>query len=152
MAAVATGDVLLAAVLIGVAAGDAVVGTGAVLAGVAVLVRWGTSSLGGLGGDQAVLGWAGGVGPWAAAASSWCAAAALVVAPRRAWPAAVACGTLAALVVAGPTDTSGWWVRVLATAAAIAGAVALDRTVPRRPALALSVIAATAAIVLAVAA
>lgn len=150
MALVATGDVLLAAVLVAMAAADVAAGPAAVLAGLAVLVRWGTASLGGVGADQAVLGIAGAVGPPLAAASAWCAAAALVAVPRRTWVAGVACGVLAALVVAGPTDTAGWWVRVVATAAAVALALAVDRVVPRRGAVALSLVAGAAALALAV--
>ncbi|MGI8984057.1 MAG: hypothetical protein ACR2HM_05935, partial [Acidimicrobiales bacterium] len=47
------------------------------LAGVAVLQRWGTPSLDAVAGAQSVLGAGGVVGPEAAAASAWFAAAAL---------------------------------------------------------------------------
>jgi hypothetical protein len=150
MAGAATGDVLLAALLLGVAVGETVVGTAAVLAGVAVVVRWGSSSLDAVGGNQAVLGWAGSVGPVAAAASTWFAAAAVVLCGRREWPAIVAGAVLAALLVAGPTDAGGWWIRVLATVVAGAIAWAATRTVPRRAALAVSLVAGAAALVLAV--
>lgn len=54
---------------------------GAVLfAGLAVLARWGTASLGAVAGAQSVLGPGGVVGPAAAAAAAWLAAAALLLA------------------------------------------------------------------------
>lgn len=150
MALLATGDVLLAGVVLAVAAGEAVAGVAAVLAGVAVLVRWGTTSLGGIGGDQAVLGWAGAVGPALAAASTWCAAAALVLVPRTRWPVAVGAGALAALVVAGPTDTAGWAVRVVATIVAVGASWLAARSLPRGALVVASSAAATVAVVLAV--
>jgi hypothetical protein len=150
MAGLATGDVLLAAVLLGVAVGDAVVGTAAVLAGAAVVVRWGSSSFAAIGGNQAVLGWAGSVGPALAAASTWLAALAVVLAGRREWPTIAAGAVLAALLVAGPTDAGGWWIRVAGTAVAVAVASVTYRAVPRRSAVTISLAAATAALVLAV--
>jgi hypothetical protein len=150
MAGAATGDVLLAAVLLGVAVGDAVVGAAAVLAGVAVVVRWGASSFDAIGGNQAVLGWAGTVGPLLGAASTWLASSAVVLSGRREWPAITAGAVLAALLVAGPTDAGGWWIRVLATSVGVAVAWAAARAVPRRTAVTVSLAAAAAALVLAV--
>lgn len=71
--------------------------TGALLA---VAVRWGSASLSGLAGAQAVLGPAGLVGPRPAAASAWLAGAALVLAvPSARWdrppPAALPPGAAA---------------------------------------------------------
>jgi hypothetical protein len=152
MAGSATGDVLLAALLVGVAAGDAAFGAAAVLAGVAVVVRWGSSSLDAVGGNQAVLGWAGSVGPVVGAASTWLAASAVVLAGRREWPATVAAAVLAALLVAGPTDAGGWWIRVVATLVGGAVGWAAARAVPRRTGVTVSLVAAVAALVLAVAA
>jgi hypothetical protein len=150
MAGLATGDVVLAAVMLGVAVGDAVVGAAAVLAGAAVVVRWGSSSLDAIGGNQAVLGLAGSVGPAVAAASTWVAAIAVVLSGRREWPGIAAAAVLAALLVAGPTDAGGWWIRIVATAVAGAVAFAADRAVPRRVASATAVAAAVVALVLAV--
>jgi hypothetical protein len=96
-----TGDGLAAAVLAGVAALDAWAGTVAVAAVVVGLARFGTTSLAGLAGVQAVLGPAVLVGPAVGAAASILAAAACVLAaPRgwRAWPV----GALAGLVALGP--------------------------------------------------
>ncbi|MEY2478518.1 MAG: hypothetical protein QOG87_3833 [Actinomycetota bacterium] len=99
-----SGDVVLAAVLLGVAALDvAVAGVGVGVA-LAVLGRWGTTSLAALAGLQAVVGPAGLRGSTIAAASSWVAAGALLVVAAtvsRRLPAA-ALGLTAALVVAGP--------------------------------------------------
>jgi hypothetical protein len=150
MAAAATGDVLLAGVLLGVAVGDAVTGAAAVLAGAAVVVRWDSSSLAAVGGNQAVLGWAGSVGPVLAAASTWLAALAVVLSGRREWPAIAAGALLAALLVAGPTDAAGWWIRLAATAVAGALTFVADRVLPRRAAVTISLAAAAAAVVSAV--
>ena len=150
MAGLATGDVLLAAVLLGVAVGDAVIGAAAVLAGAAVVVRWGSSSLDAIGGNQAVLGWAGAVGPAVAAASTWVAALAVVLSGRREWPAIVAGAALAALLVAGPTDAGGWWIRLAATALAAAVAFVANRSVSDRAASTIALAAAAVALALAV--
>jgi hypothetical protein len=146
----ATGDLLLVAVLLAVAVADVAAGPAAVLATAASLVRWGTPSLGGVGADQAVLGIAGAVGPPLAAASAWLGAASLVVLPHRVPVAALASGSLAALLVAGPTDAGGWWIRVLATVAAVGVAVWSARVLDRRHAAVASVTLAGAALALAV--
>ena len=105
LAVTVTGDALFLGVVLGVAALDAVAGATAVLAGIGVLGRWGSTSLAALAGGQAVLGPAGWTGPATAVLSSWAAAAALVlVAPRERVPAA-AFGLFAAAVVAGPAVT-----------------------------------------------
>jgi hypothetical protein len=115
--------VLFVGVLLGLAAVDMAVGVSAVLVGLAVLARWGTTALGALAGLQAVLGPAGLTGRALGIASSWCGAGALAVAaalvPRRVTAAAV--GLLAALVVAGPA-ASGAGTSLLRFGAAAAGA------------------------------
>lgn len=132
----ATGSMLVAAVLVGVAARDRWSGLAAVLATTAVAVRFGTTDLGDLAGIQSVLGAAGLVGPPTAAASAWAAAGAvlLAVAPRpagdgpgrdrpdqgeeddpgapsaprlTAFALAVAGGSFAAALVAGPGPGGG---------------------------------------------
>ncbi|HEV2071801.1 MAG TPA: hypothetical protein VGR26_18615 [Acidimicrobiales bacterium] len=112
-----------------------------VLAGIAVLERWGTPSLDAVAGAQSVLGPGGIVGPEAAAASAWFAALALVLAsprlagndasaatperarrrvpPGGALVAALALGTAAAAAVAGPDFEAGGLVRLGATAVAV---------------------------------
>jgi hypothetical protein len=102
MAAAATGDVVLLAVLLGIAAGDVIAGVVAGAASLSVLVRWGGTSLQALAGAQAVLGGAGWTGPAGAALSSWAAAAALVLVSPRGWLPSAAFGLTAAVVVAGP--------------------------------------------------
>ena len=99
-----SGDTVLVAALLGLAAVDAAVaGVGALVA-LSVLGRWGTTSLSALAGLQAVVGPAGLRGSTIATASSWVAATALVITaatlPRRL--PAVALGLAAALVAAGP--------------------------------------------------
>ena len=100
-----------------------VVGMTAVLVGVALLARWGTTSLTALAGLQAVLGPAGATGRPVGIASSWCAAGALMIAaaliPRRATAATV--GLYAALVVAGPA-ASGAGPTAVRLGAGVAGA------------------------------
>jgi hypothetical protein len=59
---------------------------------------------------------------------------------------------LAALLVAGPTDAGGWWIRVVATVVGGAVGWAAARAVPRRTGVTVSLVAAVAALVLAVAA
>lgn len=102
MAATSTGDVLVVGVLLGLLAADAIVGTTAVVVGLATLARWGSSSLGAVAGGQAVLGAAGFTGPWPSVLSSWAAAAALVLACPRGRAAPLAFGLVAAGLVAGP--------------------------------------------------
>jgi hypothetical protein len=131
-----TGDALLVAVALGVAAADRAAFVTVGLAALAVLGRWGTTSLAALAGGQAVIGPAGVTGSAPSVASAWLAAAALVaVAAGRRWlPATLALGVLAALVVAGPAATSPVDAVVRAAAAVVgASAAALSRRVmPRR--------------------
>ncbi len=112
-----------------------------VLAGLTVLERWGSPSLEAVAGAQSVLGPGGLVGPASAAASAWLAAVALVLASphvgdrnagdggtarsrRRPSAAAVlvalAMGSAAALVVAGPSFSDDLPIRLGATAVAVA--------------------------------
>jgi hypothetical protein len=127
MAGVAVGDALLLGVLLAVVAVDLIAGLGAFLATGSVLVRWGSSSLGALAGDQAVLGGAGWTGSLPAAASSWCAAAALIAATPAGAMAAIGFGLAAASVVAGPGIGGPVLVRVAASAVGVAAAWAASR-------------------------
>lgn len=155
MTVAGTGDVVLAGALAGLAAGGPVAVSSGVLAGLAVMVRWGSPSLGALGGAQAVFGIAGAVGEPVAVAATWCAAGALVLAgaagtaPRRT-AGALACGVLAAAVVAGPAGRSGLGVRLGATVAVVAVAVATTR-LPARSVAVSALLAAAGALALAVA-
>jgi hypothetical protein len=119
MAGAAAGDVLLLGALLAVVAVDLLAGAGVALAAVSVLVRWGSSSLGALAGDQAVIGAAGWTGPLALVLSSWCAAVAMVVAAPRGVLPALAFGLAAASVVAGPGLGGPVVVRVAASAVAV---------------------------------
>jgi hypothetical protein len=123
LAGSSTGSLVLAALLIGVAATDRRAAGAALLAVAATAIRFRTASFDDLAGIQSVLGPAGTVGPTTAAASAWAAAAAVVLSARtpvaltpapgagraaailRRLPAlapALACGLLAAALVAGP--------------------------------------------------
>jgi hypothetical protein len=102
MALSSTGDVLLLAVLLGVAAADVAVGAAAVLAGLTVLGRFGSTSLAALAGAQHVVGPAGTTGPALLAAAMWCAALAFVLGARGELIVAAGFGLAAANVVAGP--------------------------------------------------
>ena len=142
-----TGHVGVLAVVLAVVVAQPLAVGAVLLAGLAVFERWGTPSLEAVAGAQAVLGPGGVVGPAAAAASTWFAAAALVLASPRAVgrndgdrddavnpvddrsrrrlprPAALvvalATGSAAALVVAGPALAVDLPVRLGATAAAV---------------------------------
>lgn len=149
MAGSSTGDALAAGVLLGLAAGDVVAGVTGVLAGIAVLGRWGSTSLAALAGGQAVMGPAGWTGPPGLVLSSWAAAAAVVVVcPRGAEPA-LAGGVLAAALVAGPATgrgtTSVVALRLAASVVAVAAALMLSRAIPRPAARLAGVVAALAA-------
>jgi hypothetical protein len=93
-----TGDPLVAAVVLGVAAGRALCGVAVALAAVAVTARWGSADLAVVAGGQSVLGPAGLLEPARAAGSAWLAAAAAVVS----WP-----GRLPALVPPGWRSGTG---------------------------------------------
>jgi hypothetical protein len=132
MAATSVGDVLLLGVVLAVVAADVVTGAGVVLAATSVLVRWGSSSLGALAGNQAVLGGAGWSGSIPGAASAWCAAAALVAAtPPGVLPAA-GFGLAAANVVAGPGLGGAVVVRIAASAAGVGAAWLVGRFAAQR--------------------
>jgi hypothetical protein len=143
VAVASRGDALLLGVALGVGAGSVVAGTASVLAGIAVLVRWGSASLAALAGAQAVLGPAGTTGSVPAAASAWCAASAFVLVVRPLAPdpegprwlrvglvlaATVPFGVAAADVVAGPGPGGSLATRVVASAVAtVLGAVIVVR-------------------------
>jgi len=135
MALTSTGDVLLLGVLLGVAAGEVEAGAASVLAGLVVLGRFGTTSLGALAGAQHVLGPAGTTGPVILAAASWCAAAALNLSARAEFAIAAVFGLAAANVVAGPALGGGHEaaaVRVAASLVAVAVAWFVGGWIPRR--------------------
>ncbi|MDQ6797933.1 MAG: hypothetical protein M3011_07930 [Actinomycetota bacterium] len=169
MVVTSTGDVMAAGVLLGLMAGDLAAGAIGVLAGIAVIGRWGSSSFAALAGGQAVVGAAGWSGPPGMVLSSWAAAAAvLLVVPRRSRrpgvPTAgsgpkrsaggytvgvVACGCFAAALVAGPAvgrDTDSVIIlRVAASVIATAGAMVIGRACPRPLARTAGLIAAVVA-------
>jgi len=152
MAATASGDLLLLAVILGLAAADVVAGTAAALAALAVVARWGSTSLSALAGGQAVLGSGGWTGSATMVASTWLAAVALVLAAPPRWWAACAFGTAAAAVVAGPSAASGSVVsaalglRVVASVVATAIAVLAGRWVPRRTCVSAAALSGTLAL------
>ncbi len=150
MALSSTGDVLLLAVLLGVAAGDVAVGSAAVLAGLTVLGRYGSTSLAALAGAQHVVGPAGTTGPVPLAAAMWCAALALVFGSRGELIAAAAFGLAAANVVAGPAVHGGdaLAIRVASSLLAVTVAWYIGGWVPPRLARAAAVVAGAAGVVL----
>ena len=163
MTVTATGDALALAVLLGLAALDAAVGGIAVLVGLAVAVRWGSTALAALAGGQAVIGPAAWSGSPGLVASSWAGALALVLAcgagrALRSGHAgqiqAVAFGTAAALVLAGPaagrSPVAAVTLRLVATVAAVAACMAVARRLPPSTARAAGGAAATLALALAV--
>ena len=155
MASTSSGDVLLLGVLLGLAAADLAVGATGVMVGLAVVGRWGTSSLAALAGGQAVVGAAGVTGPALLAASAWCGAAALLlVAPRRP-VATVAFGLAAADVVAGPAALSSGGqlaIRVAASLVAVLLAFFTADAVPPRLGRVAALVVAIAGALLVVAA
>lgn len=147
LAATSTGSMVLAALLVGVATADRRSAGAALLAVVATSLRFRTATFDDLAGIQSVLGLAGTVGPATAAASAWLGAAAVLLAARvppaatsalpervRAVVPALACGLLAAALVAGP-GPSDLGVRVLASVAGVALASGVS-IIGTRPALA----------------
>jgi hypothetical protein len=156
MASTSSGDVLLLGVLLGLAAADLAIGATGVVVGLAVVGRWGTSSLAALAGAQAVVGAAGVTGPALLAASAWCGAAALILAAPRQPLATAAFGLAAADVVAGPAALwSGGGplaIRVAASLVAVLLAFFAANGVPSRLARIGALVAAVAAAVLVVAA
>ena len=142
LAVSSTGHVAVLAVLLAVLVGQPAAVGAVLLAGIALLERWGTPSLDAVAGAQSVLGPGGFVGPRAAAASAWFAALALVLAsprlasddadsaampgptrrrlpPGGALVAALALGAAAAAAVAGPDFETGGLLRLGATAGAV---------------------------------
>ena len=136
LAVTSRGDAFALAVALGLAAWRPVAAVAVAAALGATAWRWGSSSLEAIAGAQAVLGPAGWVGPGPAAAGSWLAALAIAVAcpsfqargPRLV--AALASGTAAAVVVAGPASGGDVWARVLA--AAVGTGLAFGASVQRR--------------------
>jgi hypothetical protein len=137
LAIASRGDVFVLALLLGLASRRWTAGLGLTAALAAATLRWGTPSLGGIAGAQAVLGPAGWTGSGLSVASAWLGATALVLAVPAStpwairWGAAAAFGAAAALVVAGPAPGGAIGVRVLATVvlviAAYAASVASNR-------------------------
>ncbi|MDQ3305980.1 MAG: hypothetical protein M3535_08390 [Actinomycetota bacterium] len=179
-----TGHVVVLAALLAVLVAQPLAVGAVLLAGLAVLERWGTPSLEAIVGAQSVLGAGGVVGPATAAASAWFAAAALVLASPRAdghdddmagdgdddhetpsrrrlsrlprlprlprpRPAAlvtaVATGSTAALVVAGPAFSVDLPVRLGATAVAVVVAAAVSSLRWQQATAALALVAALVA-------
>jgi hypothetical protein len=132
VALLSTGDVVLLAVLLGLASGDLVATAAVSAAGLSVAFRWGSTSLDAIAGAQSVLGPGGAVGSGLAATAAWCAAAALVLASPRGWRAP-AFGLAAALCVAGPAAAEGGdlALRVAAGAVGVGLAVLAGRILPR---------------------
>jgi hypothetical protein len=149
LALASSGHVVALAVLLSVVVAHPAAVGAVLLAGLAVLQRWGTPSLDAIAGAQSVLGPGGVVGPQAAATSAWFAAAALVLATPRpagdddAGPApervgsrrrpaggalvvALALGAAAAAAVAGPDFGSDILLRLGATAVAVVLAVVVS--------------------------
>lgn len=159
VALTSTGDVLLLAALLAVVAADVAPGAVAVVAGLSVLARWGTSSLSALAGAQAVAGAAGWTGPPLLVASSWCAAAALVAAAPRHRAGAVAFGLLAADLAAGPavvrslatTNLDHLLVRAAAGVVGVVAALVTRRSAPAGRTGAACVLAAAGAVLAVVA-
>jgi hypothetical protein len=146
-----TGDAVLLAALLGIAAGGIVSAAVAASAALAFALRWGATSLGAIAGAQAILGPSGVVEPAAGAAAAWCAAGALLLVSPADWRAA-AFGLAAGLGVAGPAVVTGedLAVRVAAAGTGIALAVLAGRFVPpavSRPA-ALTLVGAAAVLAL----
>lgn len=153
LAGTSTGSMVLAALLVGVAARDRRSAGAALLAVAATAIRFRTTTFDDLAGIQSVLGPAGTVGPATAAASAWAASAAVVLSARAPFrvggnpeggrPAlvlgwlphlapALACGLLAAAIVAG-TGPSDLDVRVSASLAAVLVAVLVTVARARPP-------------------
>src|SRR5581483_803049 len=128
----------LVAVLLAVLTGDRRRAVGVAAACGAVLVRWGSSSLGAVAGAQAALGPAGWTGRTAAVASAWLAATALVLAVRdrrdalEAFAVAAAFAVTAADVAVGAAPGGALAARIAASVVAFGAAVAVARLTRRR--------------------
>lgn len=135
LAAASAGHVLVLGVLVAAVARTRIGAVAALLAALAVLVRWGGPSLSALGGGQAVLGPAVLVGSVAAGASALLAAVAIALLAPRSTPVVVALAVVSGAVAAGPELPHDLVVRVAGVVAA--GAVAYAaRWVPLRHLLA----------------
>jgi len=154
LAITSSGDALVLAAALGLAAWRPAPALAVSAALVATSWRWGSSSLEAVAGAQAVLGPAGWVGPTMAAVGCWLSAVALVAAtpglsarvPRAV--AAVASGAAAAVVVAGPAPGGDIWVRILGTvvAAGLALVLAWGRTRSVRARVVLDAVALVAGV------
>ena len=145
-----SGDAFALAALLGLLAADVMTWGSAALVAVALLARWGSSSLKAIAGAQAVLGPAGQVGSARHVVAAWLMGLALASASPGGLPA-IAFGAAAGLVVAGPAvgpGMDGLATRGLGALAGIAVAVACGRWVPPRLARWLSLTAAAAALLL----
>lgn len=135
-----TGHVLALAVLLAVLVAQPAAVGAVLLAGIAILQRWGSPSLEAVAGAQSVLGPGGLVGPQAAAASAWLAGIALVLAAARptgidpddaptgtgkprlgggTLVTSLALGAAAAAAVAGPDFSSAGVLRLATTIVAV---------------------------------
>jgi len=138
MALASRGDLVVVAVLLAVLTGDRRRAVGVAAACGAVLVRWGSSSLGAVAGAQAALGPAGWTGRTAAVASAWLAATALVLAVRdrrdalEAFAVAAAFAVTAADVAVGAAPGGALAARIAASVVAFGAAVAVARLTRRR--------------------
>lgn len=161
LAATSTGSLVVVALLVWAATLDRRSGVAVLVASLATSVRFTTGTLDDLAGIQSVLGIAGEVGPPAAAASAWLGAAAVLLATRapaapggdrdlRRFAPALATGTLAAALVAGPGPDQ-LALRVATSLAGVAVAVSITVLQRRRdplPGPALAIALGTAALVL----
>jgi hypothetical protein len=150
VAVVARGPGAVLALLVAVVLAAPIGVVTAALVAAATWLRWGSTWLVAVSGAQAVLGPAAVVGPAAASVSSWLAAAALVVAvPGGSVLAALATGTTAGLLVAGPAGVGGIPLRVAATVVATLLALAVGRLRWRRVPAVLALLLAVGAVGLA---
>ena len=161
LAATSTGSLVVVALLVWAATLDHRSGIAVLLASLATSVRFATAALDDLAGIQSVLGIAGEVGPTVAAASAWLAAAAVLLATRapaapggerdlRRFAPALATGTLAAALVAGPGPDQ-LALRVATSLAGVGLAVGITALQRRRGALSgpsLAVVLGAVAVVL----
>jgi hypothetical protein len=100
------GDLWTLALLLGLADGSMLTAFVVAAAGVGVLARTGSASLGDINGAQAVLGAAGFTGSTAAVFATWAGALALLAVARDRWTSA-AMGLLAGSIVAGTALAGG---------------------------------------------
>ena len=124
LALTSSGEAVLFGVLLALAGGQLWSAAAAMVAALAVGLRWGATSLEAVAGAQSVLGPAGVVGSAGAVASAWLVGVALVLASPRGW-AAPAFGLAAAFAVAGPAVHSPLELVVRAAAAAVGVGLAI---------------------------